>query len=145
LIYIILNEFIENSLISTSQILKNSIHLKIIISFEIFDLIHGLLKLRDFTKIEAFRIISHLWLLWIIALPRSKFFGIYTLLISAHLAVKYAFLAAVAWKFNLANLLKNIRYNLFYFILPIEFLFGNLIVLEFLFKATYFEWDLIKH
>lgn len=105
---------------------------KLCVLCELMDLIHFALGLRGTTVIEVFRIISHQLITWLIVISYSRVFCWYIFVVSAYLCIKYAFLASLAFKINAAKLLKGIRYKNFYVNFALEFILGNLCVLEYL-------------
>ena len=110
---------------------------RIVTTFELLDLVHCCLNLRTATPIETFRIVSHIWLIWCIALPSSQSLGIYILLESIPMLLKHLFVSAVAFRLNMARLLKPVRYQNFYLLLPLELIASFSLALEFILNATY--------
>ncbi len=106
---------------------------RVVVCMEIQDLVHHFLGLRDATGIEMYRLLSHIWLVWVIASDRSRLLSAFVLAESLPLLIKYFFVMAVALRLRAAAMLKWLRYTNFAIMLPVEFAFGLAIPVEFLF------------
>jgi len=132
LIVLIVCKLIRGKSYSEISFESQSLLHKLLILFELMDIAHFTLGLRGTTAIEVFRIISHQLITWLIVIPHSRIFCWYILIVCIHLCIKYAFLASVAFNINAAHYLKGLRYRNFYINFILEFVLGNLSILEYL-------------